>query len=132
MLLETRGSGGSTSIALKSTTEEPASTADADAREAEAMEDSMLWVSPLPEREEEVKQSKDVPAGKFIIPIPPICTFLLLVLFVDFVTQDFSPDPQNKEDPVEKVEKTPRIDASLVVGTNTSLAPSGGAPPQSR
>ena len=31
---------------------------------------------------------------------------------------------------MEKVEETPRADASLVVGSNTSLAPSGGAPPQ--
>ena len=80
MLLETRGSGGSTSIALKSTTEEPASTADADAREAEAMADSMLRDLPLPEREEEEKQSEDVPAGKFIMPLPPICTFILVLL----------------------------------------------------
>ena len=73
-------SGGNTSTALKSTTEEPASTADADAREAEAMADSMLRDSPLPEREEEEKQSEDVPAGKFVIPFPPISTFLLFVL----------------------------------------------------
>ena len=53
MLLETRGSGGSTSIALKSTTEEPASTADADAREAKAMADSMLWDSPFLDAREE-------------------------------------------------------------------------------
>ena len=58
------------------------STADADAREAEAMADSMLRDLPLPEREEEEKQSEDVPAGKFIIPLPPICTFLLLVLLL--------------------------------------------------
>ena len=31
---------------------------------------------------------------------------------------------------MEKVEEMPRADASLVVGSNTSLAPSGGAPPQ--
>ena len=31
---------------------------------------------------------------------------------------------------MEKLEETPRADASLVVGSNTSLAPSGGAPPQ--
>ena len=47
-----------------------------------------------------------------------------------FIIQNFSPDPQHQVDPVEKVEKMPRIDASLVVGTNTSLAPSGSAPPQ--
>ena len=42
----------------------------------------------------------------------------------------FSPGPQNQEDLVEKVEETPCVDATLVVGTNTSLASPGGAPPQ--
>ena len=46
------------------------------------------------------------------------------------MTQNFSPDPQNQEDPMEKVEEMPRADASLVVGTSTSLASPGGAPPQ--
>ena len=86
-------SGGNTSTALKSTTEEPASTADADAREAEAMADSMLRDLPLPEREEEEKQSEDVPAGKFIIPLPPFSTCFPFCTFVGFVTQDFPPDP---------------------------------------
>ena len=73
-------SGGNTSTALKSTTEEPACTADADAREAEAMADSMLRDSPIPETEEEHKQSEDVPVGKFVIPSPPISTFLLCIM----------------------------------------------------
>ena len=46
------------------------------------------------------------------------------------MTQNFSPDPQNQEDPVEKVVEMPRTDASLVVGTSTFLASWGGAPPQ--
>ena len=47
-----------------------------------------------------------------------------------FVIQDFSLDPQNEEDPMEKVKEMLRADASLVVGTSTSLASPGGAPPQ--
>ena len=49
MLLETKGSGGSTSTAPKPSTEDPASTANADAREAEEMANSMLLNSPLPD-----------------------------------------------------------------------------------
>ena len=56
MLLETRGSSEGTSSAPKPSTEEPASTADANAHEAEVMADSMLWNLPLPEREVEEKQ----------------------------------------------------------------------------
>ena len=53
MLLETKGSGGSTSTAPKPSTEDPTSTANADAREAEEMANSMLWDSPTPDAEEE-------------------------------------------------------------------------------
>ena len=50
--------------------------------------------------------------------------------FVGFLTQDFSPDPQNQEDLVEKVDEVPHAEASLVVGADTSVTPLGGAPPQ--
>ena len=81
VILETRGSGGSTSTTPKPSTEDPMSTADADARAVEEMADSMLWDSPIPETEEERKQLEDVPAGKSIMPFRPICTFLHFVLF---------------------------------------------------
>ena len=80
MLLGSGGSGGSTSTAPKPSGEDPTSTAEADARAAEEMVDSMLRDSPIPETEEECKQSEDVPAGKFVIPYPQISTFLLCVL----------------------------------------------------
>ena len=50
--------------------------------------------------------------------------------FVGFLTQDFSPDPQNQEDSVEKIEETPRTEVGLVVGPSTSLASPGSGPPQ--
>ena len=55
MLLGSGGSGGSTSIAPKPSSEDPMSTANPDARAAEEMAISMLWDSPIPETEEEHK-----------------------------------------------------------------------------
>ena len=74
------GSGGSTSTAPKPSNEDPAGVTDVDARAAEEMADSMLRDSPIPKTEEEHKQSEDVPVGKFVIPSPPISTFLLCIM----------------------------------------------------
>ena len=109
--------------------EEPQSTADADAREVEEMVNSMLLDSPTPDAEKGSKKfSEETPARKVFVLFFPnfwICAigFLQSKIF-------FSPGPQNQEDLVEKIEETPRVDATLVVGTNTSLASPGGAPPQ--
>ena len=50
------------------------------------------------------------------------------------ICSDFYPEivflgPLNQEDPAKKVAAAPHIEASLVVGTSTSVAPLGGAPP---
>ena len=92
MLLEARGSGGSTSSAPKPSTEEPASTADANAHEAEVMADSMLWDWPIPDAEEGgEKRQEEIPTGKPVVPFS--LNFLGFLSFVGFVTQDFPPDP---------------------------------------
>jgi len=70
VILETRGSGGSTSTTPKPSTEDPMSTADADARAVEEMADSMLWDSPIPEMEEEKKRQEEVLTGKPVVPSP--------------------------------------------------------------
>ena len=59
MILETRGSGGSTSTAPKPSTEDPTSIADPDARSAKEMADSMLRDSPLPDVEEEGERRQE-------------------------------------------------------------------------
>ena len=59
MILETRGSGGSTSTAPKPSTEDPTSIADLDARSAKEMADSMLRDSPLPDVEEEGERRQE-------------------------------------------------------------------------
>ena len=81
-------SGGNTSTALKSTTEEPASTADADAREAEDMVNAMLWDWPIPDAVEGgEKRQEEIPTGKPVVPFS--LNFLGFLSFVGFVTQDF-------------------------------------------
>ena len=97
MLLETGGSGGSTSSAPKPSSEDLTSTAEVDARAAEEMADSMLRDSPIPKTEEEHKQSEDVPVGKFVIPSPPISTFLTVFCFL---LEEFLLGPLNQEDPI--------------------------------
>ena len=59
MILETRGSGGSTSTAPKPSTEDPTNIADLDARSAKEMADSMLRDSPLPDVEEEGERRQE-------------------------------------------------------------------------
>jgi len=98
---------------------------DVDSRSAEEMADSMLWDSPLPETEEEWKQAKDIPTGEFTIPLPANLEFLPFVRHFN----NFLLGPLNQEDPLGKVAATPHVEASLVVGASTSVAPSGGAPP---
>ena len=73
------------------------STANPDARAAEEMADSMLRDSPIPKTEEEHKQSEDVPVGKFVIPSPPISTFLTVFCFL---LEEFLLGPLNQEDPI--------------------------------
>ena len=46
-----------------------------------------------------------------------------------FLLKFFSLGPQNQEDPMEKIEEAPHVEASLVVGANTSVAPSESALP---
>ena len=46
-----------------------------------------------------------------------------------FYSKNFSLGPQNQEDPVGKIAGKTHVEASLVVGASTSIAPSGGAPP---
>ena len=47
-----------------------------------------------------------------------------------FLLEEFFLGPLNQEDPVGKVVEAPHVEASLVVGANTSVAPSGSAPAQ--
>ena len=46
-----------------------------------------------------------------------------------FYSKNFSLGPQNQEDPAGKAAAAPHVEAPLVVGASTSIAPSGGAPP---
>ena len=87
----------------------------------------MLRDSSFPEAEEEWKQAEDISTGEFIMPLPLILDFLPFAQ--PFYSKKFSLGPQNQEDHVGKVADTPHVEASLVVGASTSIAPSGGAPP---
>ena len=86
----------------------------------------MLLDLPLPDVEEERKQ-EEIPIGEPIVPPPPNLDFLPFSR--PFYLKNFSLGPQNQEDHVGKVADTPHVEASLVVGASTSIAPSGGAPP---
>ena len=44
--------------------------------------------------------------------------------------EEFFLGPLNQEDPVRKTGEAPHVEASLMVGTKTSIAPSGSATPQ--
>ena len=73
MLLETRGSSEVTSSPPKPLAEEPPSTADADAREAEDMVNSILQDSPTPNTEEGGKKRPDeIPTGMLFVPFSSI------------------------------------------------------------
>ena len=87
----------------------------------------MLLDSPLPDAEEEWKQQEEIPIGEPIVPPPPYLDFLPFTQ--PFYSKDFSLGPHHQEDPVREVAATPLVEASLVVGASTSIAPSGGAPP---
>ena len=94
------------------------STADADAREVEEMVSSILRDSPTPDAEKGgEKRSEETPTGKLVVPFSDFFVLALLV----FVTPCFSLDPQNQGDNVEKVEETPRTEAAVGVGADTSL-----------
>ena len=99
-----------------------------DARCAEEMADSMLWDSPFPEAEEEWKQTEDIPKGESIVP--PSLILDILPFAQPFYSKNFLLGPQNQKDPIGIVAGTPHVEASLVVGVNTSITPSGGAPPR--
>ena len=82
------------------------------------MVNSMLWDSPTPNAEKgSEKRPEETPAGKLVVPFPDFFVLSLLV----FVTPCFSLDPQNQGDNVEKVEETPRTEAAVGVGADTSL-----------
>ena len=100
---------------------------DVVARSAEEMADSMLLDSPLPEAEEEWKQAEEIHTGEPIVPPPPNLDFLPFSR--PFYLKNFSLGPQNQEHPAGKAAAAPHVEAPLVVGASTSIAPSGGAPP---
>ena len=103
------------------------STANPDARAAEEMAISMLWDSPIPETEEEHKQSEDFPAGKFVIPSPPISTFLLFVLF--FTRRIFPRSSQSRGSCGENWRNS-ACGSVTCGGATTYVAPSRSALPQ--
>ena len=65
--------------------------------------------------------------------VSPLCPFIQFALFSTlfcFLLGEFFLGPLNQEDPAGKVGETAHVEASLVVGANTSIAPSGSTPPQ--
>ena len=96
-----------------------------DASAAEEMTNSMLMDSPVPDTEEEKRRpQEEIPIGKPIVPSPPNLDFLLMF---SFLLRDCFLGPLNQEDSVEKVAEAPHVEASLVAGTKTSVAPLGSA-----
>jgi hypothetical protein len=113
VLLETRGSVEVTSSPPKPLAEEPPSTADADAHEAEDMVNSMLRDSPTLDAEEGgEKRVEEISIGKLLCLSPQISECALLV----FSHPRFFSRSSKSVGFCGEVEETPRADATLVVG----------------